>query len=389
MPDTPLLRYNKSMKIIAKKYFPYVLTAFASILLVLFLIDINNRSVTAQTTNSIPGLGSSNTIADVVEKVGGAVVNIDVIKMEHEQILNPFKDFDRNFGFGFEMDPNFKNFFEDKLVPIKGAGSGFIIDNKGHVLTNAHVAKGADKIKVTLKDGKTYDAKIVGIDSNIDLAVLKLEGSPNVPFMELGDSSRLRPGEWVIAIGNPYGFSNTVTAGIISATGRALDDLGKKNLIQTDAPINPGNSGGPLINIDGKVIGVNVAIAAGAQGIGFAIPINAAKDVLNELITKGKVVRPWLGIYMKNVDRQIANYMNLPIPEGVIITQVVKGSPAEKAGLKQYDVIREVNGNKIISADEISTSVKNLKPKDEITMTIYRDGKIQKITTRLGEMPAQ
>lgn len=379
-----------------KKYYLYFIIA----IIFLFIgtsfsrLNVSSTSAEAQSGNShaspnysIPGINGSNTIADIVENVGGAVVNIDVVKLEHQRFFDPFKDFERQFGFG--IDPNFRDFFEDKVVPIKGAGSGFIIDNKGHILTNAHVVKGADKIKITLKDSRTFNAKIIGIDSNIDLAVLKIEGTSNLPFMDLGDSSKIRPGEWVIAIGNPYGFSNTVTAGIISATGRTLEDLGKKNLIQTDTPINPGNSGGPLIGIDGKVIGVNVAIAAGAQGIGFAIPINAARDVLGELITKGKVVRPWLGVYMRNVDKKIADYINLPLPEGVIITEVAKGSPAEKVGLKKYDVIREVDGKKITSADEISSLVKGKKPNESMSLHIYRDGKMISINTRLGEMPAQ
>jgi serine protease Do len=334
------------------------------------------------------GINNPNAIADIVDKVGGAVVNIDVVKMEHQQIFSPFKDFEKNFGFGFEMDPNFKEFFEDKLVPIKGAGSGFIIDGKGHILTNAHVVKGADKIKTTLRDGRTLDAKIIGIDSTIDLAVLKINAE-KLPQMVLGNSGKIRPGEWVIAIGNPYGFSNTVTAGIISATGRTLNDIGKKDLIQTDAPINPGNSGGPLLNLNGEVIGVNVAIAAGAQGIGFAIPINSAKDVLSELISKGKVVRPWLGIYMRNVDQKMAEYMGLPMPEGAIITEVVKGSPAEQSGLKQYDVIREIEGKKIKTASEVSAVIKEKKTGDKLSMNIYRSGKLWSIKSKLGEMPAQ
>lgn len=372
-----------------KKYYLYFITV-----IVFLFIGASLSTQAEQQGNSlsaphysIPGINGANTIADIVENVGGAVVNIDVVKMEHQRFFDPFKDFERQFGFG--IDPNFRDFFEDKVVPIKGAGSGFIIDNKGHILTNAHVVKGADKIKITLKDGRNFVAKAIGIDSNIDLAVLKIEGPSNLPYMDLGDSSKIRPGEWVIAIGNPYGFSNTVTAGIISATGRTLEDLGKKNLIQTDTPINPGNSGGPLISIDGKVIGVNVAIAAGAQGIGFAIPINAAKDVLGELITKGKVVRPWLGVFMRNVDKKIADYINLPLPEGVIITDVAKGSPADKAGLKKYDVIREADGKKIKSADEISSIVKEKKPSDSISLYIYRDGKMISINARLGEMPAQ
>ncbi len=328
----------------------------------------------------------SDTIADIVENVGGAVVNIDVVKMEQQTFFNPFKDFEKNFGFGFEINPNFKDFYEERLIPIKGNGSGFVIDEKNHILTNAHVVKNADKIKVTTRDGKTFDAEIIGIDSTIDLAVLKAKTNTKLPYLSLGDSSKIRPGQWVIAIGNPYGFSNTVTAGIISATGRALD-ANKKNLIQLDAPINPGNSGGPLINLKGEAIGINVAIAPQAQGIGFAIPINSAKEVLNELITKGKIVRPWLGVYMRDVDEGIASYMNLPIPEGVLIMEVVKDSPADKSGLKKYDIIREIDGNKVKSAEEVSSYIAKKKPGDTIKMIIYRDKKLWTINAKLAERP--
>ena len=380
-----------------KKYSPFIIICLIGFLLGVSSVTANgeilgtsNEAISPTASHlSPPGINGYNTIADLVDNVGGAVVNIDVVKMQHQQMFNPFKDMEKNFGgFGFQMDPNFKQMFEDRVVPVKGSGSGFIIDDKCHVLTNAHVVKGADKIKVTLKDGKSYDAKVLGIDSNVDLAVLKMDAS-GLQYMTFGDSDKIRPGEWVIAIGNPYGFSNSVTAGIISATGRTLDDLGKKNLIQTDTPINPGNSGGPLIDIYGQVIGVNVAVAAGAQGIGFAIPINNAKEVLNDLITKGKVIRPWLGIYMRDVDEKLAQYMNLPLPEGVVITEVTKDSPAERSGLKQYDVIREIDGKKIKTASELSAIIKAKKSGDIVIIYVYRESKIWKITVKLGDMPAQ
>ncbi len=372
------------------RYYSYILSGLIVIFLGLTILQFTGASnaQSAASGSPVPGISGTDTIADIVDKVGGAVVNIDVVKMEHQQMFNPFADMDKNFGFGFQMDPNFKSMFEDKIVPVKGAGSGFIIDDQGHILTNAHVVKGADKIKVTTKDGKSYDATLVGIDSNIDLAVLKAKAS-GLPSMTLGDSSKIRPGQWVIAIGNPYGFSNTVTAGIISATGRTLEDLGKKNLIQTDTPINPGNSGGPLIDLNGNVIGVNVAIAAGAQGIGFAIPVNGAKEVIGDLISKGKIVHPWLGIYMKNVDDKIAQYMNLPIAEGAIVTEVVKDSPASASGLKQYDVIRELNGDKIKTADEVTEAVKAMKVGDRLSLKVYREEKLWKIEVKLGERPAE
>jgi len=326
-----------------------------------------------------------DTIADIAEEVGDAVVNIDVVKKI--RVSSPFKNFDRNFGsFGFDFMPEFRDFYQDRVIPQKGAGSGFVIDTKGYILTNEHVVRGADEIKVTLKDGRKFTGKVAGSDASLDLAVIKVEAK-DLPVVRLGDSSKIRPGQWVIAIGNPYGFSNTVTAGIISATGRSLDDLGKKNLIQTDAPINPGNSGGPLLNLDGEVIGINVAIVSGAQSIGFAIPINAAKEAVDELIKEGKVIRAWLGVYMRDVDEKIAAYLDLPLAEGVVITEVAKDSPAEKMDVKKYDVIRELDGQKVSSSAEIQELVSKKKPGDSISLKVYRNGKTETLKGKLSERP--
>jgi len=333
----------------------------------------------------LPGSWGPNTIADIVENVGAAVVNIDIVKKV--RVSSPFKNFDRDFGgHFFDFMPEFRDFYQDRVIPQKGAGSGFIIDSKGYILTNEHVVRGADEIKVTLKDGRKLAGEVVGQDASLDLAVIKVEAK-NLPTVRLGDSSRIRPGEWVIAIGNPYGFSNTVTAGIVSATGRSLDDLGKKNLIQTDAPINPGNSGGPLLDLNGEVIGINVAIVAGAQSIGFAIPINAAKDVVDELIEKGKIIRPWVGIYMRDVDEKVAAYLDLPLAEGVVATEVVKDSPAEKMGLKKYDVIREIDGKKVKASSEVTELINKKKPGARITVKVYREGKTKELKGTLGERP--
>jgi len=216
--------------------------------------------------------------------------------------------------------------------------------------------------------------------------MIKIEAK-DLKVLALGDSEKIRPGEWVIAIGNPYGFANTVTTGIISATNRTLEDLGKKNLIQTDAAINPGNSGGPLLNLNGEVIGINVAIVAGAQSIGFAIPINSAKEIVDDLIKKGKVSRPWLGVYMRDVDERIANYFELPVAEGVIITDIAKDSPSEKMGLQKYDIIKELAGTKVKTAAEIQELVQTKKPGDQITLKIYRDGKNLTLKGTLSERP--
>lgn len=333
------------------------------------------------------GAFGPSTIADIVEHEGDAVVNIDIVKKI--RVRSPFENFERDFGsFGFEFAPEFRDFFKERVIPQKGAGSGFIVDKSGHILTNEHVVRGADEIKVTLRDGKKFTGKVVGQDADLDVAIVKIDVKGlDLPTLPLGDSSKIRPGEWVIAIGNPYGFANTVTTGIISATGRTLEDLGKKNLIQIDAAINPGNSGGPLLNLKGEVIGVNVAIVAGAQGIGFAIPANAAREVMGDLIEKGKVVRAWLGVYMRDVDEKIASYLELPIAEGVITTDVVKDSPAGKMGLKKYDVIREVNGNKITKSAEVQGIIQKLKPGDAITIKVYREGKLETLRGKLEQKP--
>jgi len=330
-------------------------------------------------------LKEANLIAEIVEKAGPAVVNIDVVKMQKTTFMSPFSDFENFFGFG-TIDPQFRRFFEEKMIPIKGSGSGFIINKNGYILTNEHVIGSADKIKVTLKDGRSFNAKVIGSDAMLDLAVIKIDAG-SLPIVKLGNSEKLRPGQWVIAIGNPYQFSNTVTAGIISALGRDLEDIGKHQLIQTDAAINPGNSGGPLINLAGEVIGVNVAIAAGAHGIGFAIPINDVKDILNDLIKKGKVVRPWLGVYMRDVDEKIAGYLDLPFAEGVVITEVSPNSPASTAGLRKYDVIKEIDGKKMSSSSDIQKLIRDRKPGAEISLLIFRDGHNVKIAAALGEAP--
>ena len=243
-----------------------------------------------------------------------------------------------------------------------------------------------DEIKVALKDGRKLNGTVIGTDATLDLAIIKVDAK-NLPALTLGNSDKIRPGEWVIAIGNPYGFANTVTTGIISATGRTLKDLGKKNLIQTDTPINPGNSGGPLLDLKGEVIGINVAIVARAQSIGFAIPVNSAKEVIDELINNGKVVRAWLGVYMKDVDEKVANYLDLPIAEGVVVTEIVKDSPADKMKLKQYDIIREIDNKKVKTSAEIQELVKKKKPQDKIELKIYREGKIKTIKGKLAERP--
>jgi serine protease Do len=336
-------------------------------------------------------VGDSELLADLTEQVGPAVVNIDwenKVKVKNNQ-GDPFDDF-FNFGFNFGRRGNpFNKFYQDGEVPLSGAGSGVIVDAKnGYIITNEHVIHDANKnkINITLLSGKKLTGKVIGTDRKLDIAIIKVN-EPGLPEAQLGNSEKLRPGQWVIAIGNPYQFSNTVTFGIISALARNLDALDKNNLIQTDAPINPGNSGGPLINMKGEVIGINVAIDARATGIGFAIPINAVKNIMDDLIKKGKIVRPWVGIYMRNVDKEIADYLNLPIAQGVLVVDVAEDSPAANARLQKYDVIRKIEGQTVKDSKQLADLVAGYPVGKKISVEYWREGKTEKTQIKIGEQP--
>jgi len=322
-------------------------------------------------------------IADMVDRISPAVVNINTV-VEKEVAYDPFWS-----------DPFFRRFFGGQLeLPgtqiQQGIGTGFIISSDGYIITNEHVVASAKKISVTIMGiSEPVPAQVVGSDHDLDLAVLKVNAGKELPAVTLGDSSALRVGEWVVAIGNPYGLDHTVTVGVVSALGRpvTIEDRLYRNLIQTDAAINPGNSGGPLLNLAGQVIGINTAVNAQAQGIGFAIPINTAKEVLDELINKGKISRPWLGIYMQELTPEIARYFNLPDTQGVIISEVVKGSPAARAGLKAYDVIRKIDGEAVADLDALVNNIQKHKVGDRITLEIVRSGKVLQVPVLLGEKP--
>jgi serine protease Do len=284
-----------------------------------------------------------------------------------------------------------RGFFEQQRQEQHGAGSGFIIKPNGYILTNEHVVREAQKLTVTLFGGKKFDGKVIGTDPATDLAVVKIEAK-NLPSVELGNSEQLEPGQWVVAIGNPYGLHDTVTAGIISALGRSLDNPDEHgNLIQTDAAINPGNSGGPLVDLSGKVIGINEAIIANAQSIGFAIPINTASTIAEELIKNGKVQRkasPWMGVALTEINDQIASYYGLTNQDGAII-QIYANGPAAKAGLHDGDIIKEINRKKIKSPEDIVKMVKGAKVGDKIEVLAYREGKLSVFKVQLEEKPQQ
>jgi Do/DeqQ family serine protease len=335
-----------------------------------------------------------NFIAEAVEIVGPAVVRIDSSrKLSSQDVPEPFKNpFFRRF-FGNEMPPP-----EQRVE--RGTGSGFITSTDGRLITNAHVISGADSVKVTLKDGRTFQGRVVGVDSVTDVAVVKIEAN-NLPTVRLGTSEKLIPGEWAIAIGNPLGLDNTVTVGIISALDRSSSQVGvpekRVSFIQTDAAINPGNSGGPLLNAKGEVIGINTAIRAGAQGLGFAIPIETAQRVANQLFTKGRVEHPYLGIKMVTLTPDLKKELNedksvgfkVTRDTGVIIVSVAKNSPAAQAGFQPGDVIEKVASKPIKSAAEVQQQVEASTVGSNLPVEVTRQGKRQVLQVRPGAFPTE
>jgi serine protease Do len=273
---------------------------------------------------------------------------------------------------------------------MKGRGSGFIVSKDGHVLTNNHVVDGADKITVTFSDGKVHEAKVLGKDPTFDLAVLKIDGNgKDFPVLELGDSDKSEVGEWVVAIGNPFGLEHTVTVGVISAKNRSIHagNVNFDGFLQTDAAINPGNSGGPLIDLNGRVVGINTAIVPYAQGIGFAVPVNMAKQVMDDLIRYGSVKRGWLGVYIQPLTRDFAEAYGIEEENGAVISDVLADSPAEKAGLQRGDVILTVNGEKIKDHQEFVSRIRQRLSGEKVTLGIIRQKKKSDVPVTLGEMP--
>ena len=335
-------------------------------------------------------ISTANPVVPIVKKASPAVVNIDVEKTARRQHISPFP---------FDDDPFFKRFFGEgfkefsRSVPMKGRGSGFIVSKEGLILTNNHVVDGVDKITVSLQlaDGskKTYPAKLKGYDREYDLAVIKIEPDRDLPELELGDSDALEVGEFVIAIGNPYGFEHTVTAGVISAKNRSIhtQDVNFDDFLQTDAAINPGNSGGPLLDMNGKVVGINTAIIPYAQGLGFAIPVNKAKEIMGDLVDKGRVTRGWLGVSITDANPEVAKMYGVPDGTGIVVAKVMPGEPAENSGLKAGDIIVEVNGQKVKNSAELRQKIGSLPPNSTAKLKVYRNKKPVNITVKLGERP--
>ena len=339
-----------------------------------------------------------NFIAEAARLTGPAVVRINASRTVTN---DPFPD--------VFSDPFFRRFFGDDLPQLerrmprerveRGTGSGFIIDKNGDIITNAHVVEGSNRVTVTLKDGRQLEGKVLGTDPLTDIAVVKVNAN-NLPTVKIGSSANLQPGEWAIAIGNPLGLDNTVTAGIISALGRRSGEIGvdkRVSFIQTDAAINPGNSGGPLLNQKGEVIGVNTAIIQGAQGLGFSIPIETAQRIAKQLIETGSVKRAYLGIQMLTLDSDTKSRLkgdpNFPFviteDKGALITRVVPDSPAAKAGLKAGDVILKVAGEPAETADRVQQIVETKNVGDRIAMDIKRGRDNLTITVEAGQFPRQ
>jgi Do/DeqQ family serine protease len=338
-----------------------------------------------------------NFITNVVKQVGPAVVRIDAARTVTSS---------RRMPEGFN-DPFFREFFGERspMQPMpserteRGLGSGFITSSDGHIITNSHVVDGADTVEVTLKDGRKLQGRVLGTDPVTDIAVVKIDAN-NLPTVKLSDSEQIQPGEWAIAIGNPLGLDNTVTVGIISATGRSSGDAGipdkRVNYIQTDAAINPGNSGGPLLNERGEVIGVNTAIRADAQGIGFAIPSNTVKRIAQQLTTNGKAEHAYLGVQMitltpdtkQEINADPNAPMNVTEERGVLVVQVMEGSPAARAGIRAGDVVLRVNGQDVATADDLRRIVEDSQVGNNLQLELKRNGQSQNVAVQAGAYPA-
>jgi serine protease Do len=365
--------------------------------LVAFMILIP-LSLPAQEQNQAPSVvrNLSQVFTNVADEAVPAVVYVTVEKtVETGRSPSGFNDpfdlfneefFERFFGQRFPGEQQPREFRQ------QGQGSGFIISSDGLILTNDHVVGEADKVTVQLADGREFQAKIIGTDPRSDVAVIKIDGE-NLPVLPLSQSETLEVGEWVMAIGNPFGLTHTITVGVVSATGRnRLGIVDYEDFIQTDAAINPGNSGGPLVNMQGEVVGINTAIfsrSGGYMGIGFAIPISMAEAIKEQLVTRGKVVRGYLGIRIQELTKELAQSFGLETTQGVLIAEVSQGSPAAEAGLQSGDIIVSVNGESMSDVSQLRNTVAMMAPGTEVSVEIVRDGKRREITVELGELPSE
>ncbi len=379
--------------------FGWLAGAIAAAALTASLVSINHDSVAqpAAAQSAAPRAASSpGSFADVIETVSPAVVNIMISKVEQAQptgfdLSEPGAQRGQR-GQQFPFDEFFGRFFDQpgqqrRERRTEGQGSGFIIDSSGYIVTNNHVADGADKIVVTMPDGRKFDATLVGHDAKTDLALIKVNAT-GLPHVAFGDSDHARVGDWVVAIGNPFGLGGTATAGIVSARGRDIQSGPYDDYLQLDAPINFGNSGGPVFNAGGDVIGVTTAIFSpngGNIGIGFAIPANQAKTVIGELRNNGSVERGWLGVQIQNLDDELAASLKVPNQHGALVAEVVKDGPAAHGGVLAGDVITRFNDREIDSARTLSRVVAEAAPSKAAKVTVWRDGKSRELNVKLGE----
>jgi len=386
-----------NMKTQNRKTFFMFLLAFLVAFFIVSVVEVLRSSFsssgapeiqTAAAVSPADMLKAPTSFADLAERVKPAVVNISTTKTYKGRggFGSPFGR--SPFGGGPFGDDFFDRFFGDipqRDFKQRSLGSGFIISNDGYIFTNNHVIEKADKVLVKLSDSKEYEAKIIGTDSKTDIALIKIKPDNSLPVVEIADSDKVRVGEWVVAIGNPFGLEQTVTAGIVSAKGRVIGAGPYDNFIQTDASINPGNSGGPLFNMDGRVIGINTAIVAQGQGIGFAIPINMAKNILSDLKTKGQVTRGWLGISVQDISDDIAKNLKQKDRTGALISDVFKGDPADLAGIKVGDVVTEINGKPVKNTHDLLITIASMHVGEKITLKIMRDGKPMSFTVTVAE----
>jgi serine protease Do len=347
-------------------------------------------AATAAATRGLPDF------ADLVAQVGSAVVNVTVVQKtpsaqgpddNEDDQDDPFNDFFRRFGLPRPNMPQPKNY-----APVRGIGSGFIISPDGYILTNTHVVSNASKITVKLTDRREFDAKVVGEDERTDVAVIKIVAKGDLPVVRLGDSSKLRPGQWVLAIGSPFGFENTVTAGVVSATARGNVGEGGNGyvpFIQTDVAVNPGNSGGPLFNLNGEVVGINSQIysrSGGYEGISFAIPIDVANNVAEQLIKTGHVSRGRIGVTIQEVTAATAENLGLDRPRGAAVASVESGGPADKAGIEPLDIITSVNGKPVETSGQLPAMIAEIKPGQAVQLDIWRDKAVKHISVTVEEL---
>jgi serine protease Do len=378
----------------------FTLVAVALVSVVAFMVGaivaggFDRSPLTAQATDraadgpaarpvSGPSAASLVSFADVVERINPAVVSIDATTRNGSQMEWP------RSRPGLPGVPDVEGPRSGREGPRRGSGSGFIIDADGSILTNHHVVEGADRILVRLADGRSSRARVIGTDPDTDIALIKIEDQAGLPVAPLGDSSLLRMGDWVCAIGSPLGYEHTVTVGVVSFLGRKLFDASLDDYIQTDAAINLGNSGGPLINGRGEVIGINTAISSRASNIGFAVPINGARAILPALEAHGRIARGYIGVALRDVGPDVQRSLDLAVGAGAFVQDVTAGSPAERAGVRAYDVILSLDDRSVVNDEELIRRIASLAPGTTVELGLLRDGRQQQLSVKLAERPAR